>query len=92
MMLKSYEVTNFKSFKNWTKFDLEKTNYQTLAGTNVCGNILKGLMFVGANASGKTNAILAIKFLLDCLFGKNEVNVDSYVCLFSEELFMNLKY
>lgn len=91
-MLKSYEVTNFKSFKNWTKFDLEKTNYQTLAGTNVYGNVLKGLMFVGSNASGKTNAILAIKFLLDCLFGKNEVNIDSYVCLFSQELFMNLKY
>ena len=91
-MLKSYEVSNFRSFKNQTKFNLEKTNYQTLAGTNVHGNILKGIMFVGANASGKSNAILAIKFLLDCLFGKNEVNIDSYVCLFSQDPFMRLKY
>ena len=39
-MLKSYEVCNFKSFKNKTRFDLEKTNYQTLASTNVNGNVL----------------------------------------------------
>ena len=91
-MLKSYEVYNFKSFKNKTKFDLEKTNYQTLASTNVRGNVLKGLMFVGANASGKSNSILAIRFLLDCLFGKNEINIDAYRCLFSENPIMMLKY
>lgn len=64
-MLKSYEVSNFKSFKNKTKFDLERTNYQMLSATNLKGNTLKGLMFVGANASGKSNAVIAIKFLLD---------------------------
>lgn len=41
-MLKSFEVSNFESFKNRTKFDLEKTNYQVLASTNVNGDILKG--------------------------------------------------
>lgn len=34
-MLKSYEVSNFKSFKNKTKFDLERTNYQMLSATNL---------------------------------------------------------
>ncbi len=91
-MLKSYEVCNFKSFRNKTKFDLEKTNYQTLTSTNVSGNVLKGLMFVGANASGKSNSILAIRFLLDCLFGKNEVNMAAYLCLFSDNPIMTLKY
>lgn len=91
-MLKSYVVCNFKSFKNNTKFDLEKTNYQTLAATNVNGNILKGLMFVGANASGKSNSILAIKFLLDCLLGKIDVNMDTYICLFSNDPIMSLSY
>ena len=91
-MLKNYEVCNFKSFKNRTKFDLEKTNYQTLTSTNVSGNVLKGLMFVGANASGKSNSILAIRFLLDCLFGKNEVNMAAYRCLFSDNPIMTLKY
>lgn len=91
-MLKSYEVTNFKSFKNCTKFDLEQTNYKMLSETNQFNNILKGLMFVGANASGKSNSIIVIKFLLDCLFGKNEMNIDAYVCMFSDNPIMKLKY
>lgn len=91
-MLKSFEINNFKSFKKKTRFDLEKTNYQMLAGTNVEGKILKGLMFVGANASGKSNSILAIKFLLDCLFGKTDINIDSYMCLFSGNPIMSLEY
>ena len=91
-MLKSYEVCNFKSFKNRTKFDLEKTNYQTLASTNLQGNILKGLMYVGANASGKSNALIAVKFLLDCLFSKLDVNMDAYMCMFSGNPVMTLSY
>ncbi len=91
-MLKNYEVCNFKSFKNKIKFDLEKTNYQTLSMTNLNGNILKGLMFVGANASGKSNSILAIKFLLDCVLGKNDINMETYICLFSNNPIMSLSY
>ena len=91
-MLKSYEICNFKSFKNRTKFSLEKTNYKMLSSTNVNKDILKGIMFVGANASGKSNSIIALKFLLDCLFGKNEINMDSYICLFSNDPTMTLKY
>ena len=91
-MLKSYEISNFMSFKNKTRIELVKTNYQTLASTNVNGNVLKGLMFVGANASGKSNSILAVRFLLDCLFGKNEINMDGYRCLFSNDPVMTLQY
>ena len=91
-MLKSFEVSNFKSFKNKTVFDLEKTNYQVLMNTNVNGNTLKGLMFVGANASGKSNVVLAIKFLLDSLFGKNNVYMDNYICMFSKNPIMSLNY
>ena len=91
-MLKSYEVSNFKSFKNKTKFDLERTNYQMLSATDLKGNTLKGLMFVGANASGKSNAVIAIKFLLDSLFGKLDVNMAACICLFSENPEMSLAY
>lgn len=91
-MLKSYEICNFKSYKNKTKIDLEKTNYQTLAATNVNGRLLKGIMFVGANASGKSNGIIAIKFLLDCLLGKSDVNMDAYICIFSGNPVMDLRY
>lgn len=91
-MLKSYEVCNFKSFKNKTKFDLEKTNYQTLTSTNLRENILKGLMYVGANASGKSNALIAVKFLLDCLFSKTDVNMVAHMCMFSGNPEMSLSY
>ena len=91
-MLKKYEVSNFKSFKNATVFELEKTNYKMLSNTNIRGDMLKGIMFVGANASGKSNAIMALKFLLDCLFGKNDVNIASYICMFSENPLMSVKY
>jgi len=91
-MLKSYEISNFKSFKEKTFFDFSKTNYQTLSSTNVIEETLKGIMFVGANASGKSNSIAPIKFLLDCLFGPKNVNFDAYLCLFSNFPVMELKY
>lgn len=73
-MLKSVELRNFKSFHNKVKIDFEKTNYKTLLNTNVSGNLLKGALFVGKNASGKSNVLKAIRFLLECLLAKNEVN------------------
>ena len=91
-MLKSYEINNFKSFKNLTKFDLKRTNYQILSDSNTKNDILKGLMFVGANASGKSNSIIAIKLLLDCLLGNNDMILNSYMCLFSNNPIMTLKY
>ena len=91
-MLKCIEVTNFKSFKKNTRLDLEKTNYQMLSSTNVKDGILKGTMLVGANASGKSNLLHAVKFLLDCLFGKNDVSMRNYVCLFSVDPITMLKY
>lgn len=75
-----------------TKIDFEKTNYQMLSATNVEKQVVKGAMFVGANASGKSNTILSMKFLLDVLLGKSDMNMKSYVCLFSKEPNMNLVY
>ena len=91
-MLKKYIIKNFKSFKNETVIDLEKTNYQMLSSFNTVDKLLKGTMFVGPNASGKSNAILAIKFLLDNLFGKDDINFDNYICLFSNNPIMELNY
>ena len=91
-MIKNYEVTTFTSYKNKTFFDFEKTNYQMLLRTNVHGGILKGMMFVGPNASGKSNSILAIKILLDLLLGKNDVSLEGAMCLFSPNPTLSLKY
>lgn len=91
-MLKSYEIKNFKSFKNKIHFDLTKTNYQILNYTNVFNNILIGIMFVGAIAAGKSISIAPIRFLLYALFSKNEFVFESYVYFFSKEPELELKY
>ena len=58
-MLTKITLNNFKSFKNKVTVDLMKTNY-TILPQNVADNgVLKGCIFVGANASGKSNIILS---------------------------------
>jgi AAA15 family ATPase/GTPase len=78
-MLQSYCIQGFKSIKNATEVDLKKTQYQTLEKTNVCNGILKGCMFVGANASGKTNLIEPLRFLLMALFAVREMKWKNFL-------------
>ena len=90
-MLKNVIVTNFKCFKNETLFDFKKTNYKLLE-QNTYGKLLKGALFVGENASGKTTAIQPIKLLLDMLFKDEEINLALYQCMFSNDKITTLKY
>lgn len=83
-MLQNYTLEGFKSFKHNTEVDLKKTQYQTLEKDNIYDGILKGCMFVGGNASGKTNVIEGLRFLLYALFSKGDINYDRFLCLFSE--------
>ena len=88
-MLQNYSIKGFKSFKNFTEVDLKKTQYQTLEKDNMVDGILKGCMFVGGNASGKTNMIEGLRFLLHALFS-GDINYDRFLCLFSKSgLFEN---
>lgn len=92
-MLTRIELENFKSFKNRTTIDLNSTNYKILQERNVSDNgILKGAIFVGGNATGKTNIIEAIKLLLDLLFRERILNISIYKCLFSQENVIKLGY
>ena len=91
-MLKYYEVENFRSFKQKTRFSLEKTNYKVLEGTNTVRNLLKGALFVGANASGKSNALLPVKLLLDMLFGNAMLQFEWNHCLFSLNPSMTMRF
>lgn len=92
-MLTKLEVENFKSFKCRTILDFESTNYKILRDINVTDdNVLKGAIFVGGNASGKTNVILALRVLLDLLFRERKINLAAYKCLFSKSTTMNLCY
>lgn len=91
MMIKKITIKNFKCFKNETVLDLKKTNYKLLE-QNTCGKFLKGLLFVGENASGKTSAILPLKLLLDLLFKDQEVEFVLYQCLFSKDKNTELRF
>lgn len=91
IMLTRIVVKNFKCFKNETVFDFKKTNYKLLE-QNTKGKVLKGLLFVGDNASGKTTAIQPLTLLLQMLLKDQEIDLVLYQCLFSEEKNTILKY
>lgn len=85
-------MKNFKSFKNETTVEFLATKYTMLKDSNSKNGILKGCMFVGGNATGKTNAIYAISMLLDLLFAKANINMMINFCLFSKEKEMEVEY
>lgn len=91
-MLTKITLDNFKSFKNRVTVDLTKTNY-TILPQNVADNgVLKGCIFVGANASGKSNIILSIKLLLDFLFSERNINSGIFRCIFGKKDCYSLEY
>lgn len=91
-MLTKITLDNFKSFKNIETIDLMKTNY-TILPQNVADNgVLKGCIFVGANASGKSTIILGIKLLLDFLFSERNLNSGIFICMFGERPRYSLAY
>lgn len=91
-MLTKITLDNFKSFKNKTTVDLNKTNY-TILPQNVADNgILKGCIFVGANASGKSTIILGVKLLLDFLFSERNLNSGIFPCMFGDSPRYSLAY
>ena len=91
-MLTKITLDNFKSFKNKTTVDLVKTNY-TILPQNVADNgVLKGCIFVGANASGKSTIILGVKLLLDFLFSERNLNSGIFLCMFGDTPRYSLSY
>lgn len=91
-MLSYITLENFKSFKNKTKIDLKKTNY-TILPQNVSDNgVLKGAVFVGANGSGKSTVLEALKLLLDLMFGENNISLIFYKSLLSKRNDYSLEY
>lgn len=81
-MLTKITLDNFKSFKSKVTVDLTKTNYAILPQNVADNDVLKGCIFVGANASGKSTIILGVKLLLDFLFLNEILILVSFsVCL-----------
>ena len=97
-MLVKLKIKNFKSFKEETVFDfMTTTQCSNLKETNTANNVLKGAAFYGPNASGKSNAISALKLLIMMMISTNEIPLLDYHCLFNpsktgKELITNLEY
>ena len=74
-MLTSITLKDYTTFIGKTTFDFKATNYKILEDTNVGENrVLKGALFCGENASGKTQVLHSIVLLLDLLLGNSEVD------------------
>ena len=92
-MLTSIILNNYTTFINETKFDFKATNiYHSLEDTNVAHNVLKGALFVGENASGKTQTLKSIVFLLDILLGNSDTNFLEKKSLYTNGKNYNLTY
>lgn len=91
-MLTKITLDNFKSFKNRTTIDLTKTNYTILPQNVAESGVLKGCIFVGANASGKSTIILGVKLLLDFLFSERNLNSGIFLCMFGDRPHYSLSY
>ena len=74
-MLKGITLKDYTTFIKETTFDFKATNSKILNETNVGDNrVLKGALFVGENASGKTQVLQAIVLLFDLLLDNTEQN------------------
>lgn len=85
-------MKNFRSFKEDTIIDFTKTNYKILSDINLSNGIVKGGIFVGANASGKTSIIKSINKLIRLLFAQEQGEFNKDFCIFSKETNMILEY
>lgn len=91
MLIKMY-LTNFLSFLNRTEFDFTASKYSILSETNVIDNaVLKGALFIGPNASGKSNVLKGIAFLINMIKGEGE-SFENCRCRFSRTLIVTLEY
>lgn len=69
-MLTKMFLTNFLSFRDRTEFDFTASKYSILSTSNVYNNeALKGALFIGPNASGKSNALEGIVFIIELIKG-----------------------
>lgn len=82
-MLKSITLENYTTYIKKTKVDFGATNYKILEKDNTKNGILKGALFVGENASGKTNILKAIRLLVAMLCGGESHNFSRYVSFYS---------
>lgn len=92
-MLTSITLKDYTTFISETTFDFTATNYKILEETNVGKNrVLKGALFVGENASGKTQVLSSILLLLDLLLENAEQNFIMKKSMYTKGTKFSLSY
>lgn len=91
-MLKKMYLTNFMSFKERTEFDFTASKYSILGGKNVSdNNVLKEALLIGPNASGKSNVLKGLSFIIKMIKGEG-ASFSNYRCFFSKNPITILEY
>ncbi|HIR14305.1 MAG TPA: AAA family ATPase, partial [Candidatus Choladousia intestinavium] len=91
MLTKMY-LTNFLSFLDRTEFDFTASRYSILGETNVYNSeVLKGALFIGPNASGKSNALEGIAFLINLIKGEG-TSFENFRCFFAKNAITTVEY
>ena len=90
MLTKMY-LTNFLSFLERTEFDFTASKYSILGETNVYDDVLKGALFIGPNASGKSNALKGIAFIVKLIKGEG-ASFAQHRCVFAKTPFTTVEY
>ena len=92
-MLKTISISNYTTFIKKRTLDFTASKYTFLEDDNVgSSNILKGALLVGENASGKTNALKAIRFLIQAFVGVNTVDFFGMKSFYTEKPNYELRY
>lgn len=92
-MLKTITISNYKTFTERTTIDFCATNYKFLESENVTSDKnLKGAIFVGENASGKTNILKAIRLLMDVLFSVTEIDFSQMKSFYTSDPNFEISY
>ena len=91
-MLKNIKIDNFTTFVKSTFIDFSSTNYKFLDENISSNKILKSTLFVGENASGKTQILRAISLLLDLLFANNDINFFEFKSFYNNKESFKLTY
>lgn len=91
-MLKNIKIDNFTTFVKSTFIDFSSTNYKFLDENISSNKILKSTLFVGENASGKTQILRAISLLFDLLFANNDINFFEFKSFYNNKESFKLTY
>ena len=91
-MLKNITIDNFTTFVKPTTIDFQATNYKFLEENVTSNKILKSTLFVGENASGKTQILKSIQLLLDLLFEDKNTNFMIYKSFYNNKDSFKLMY